>query len=83
MKKLIGFGIISRKLFIPFLYSLSQIIIDIVDHLYSKEFEYCDEENKCKTINNAIMNSYSIAIGAILVIIIPHIKAFPIKTNKI
>jgi hypothetical protein len=82
MKKLIGFGIISRKLFIPFLYSLSQIIIDIVDHLYSKEFEYCDEENKCKTINNAIMNSYSIAIGAILVIIIPHIKAFSYKNEQ-
>ena len=82
MKKLIGFGIISRKLFIPFLYSLSQIIIDIVDHLYSKEFEYCDEENKCKTINNAIMNSYSIAIGGILVIIIPHIKAFSYKNEQ-
>ena len=46
MKKLIGFGIISRKLFIPFLFALSQIIIDIVDQLYLKEFEYCDKEKK-------------------------------------
>ena len=82
MKKLISFGIISRKLFLPFLLALSQIIIDIVDQLFSKEFEYCDEENKCKTITNSIMNSYSISIAGILVIIIPHIKAFSHKNEQ-
>ena len=56
MKKLISFGIVSRKLFIPFLLALSQILIDLVDKLYSKEFEYCDEENKCKTITNSLMD---------------------------
>ena len=73
---------ISRKLFLPFLLALSQIIIDIVDQLYSKEFEYCDEENKCKTVTNSIMNSYSIAIVEILLIIIPHIKAFSHKNEQ-
>ena len=82
MKKLIGFGIITKKLLIPFLLALSQIIIDIVDQLYSKEFEYCDKENKCRKINNAIMNSYPIATAAILVIIIPHIKAFSYKNEQ-
>ena len=82
---IIGFGIVSRKLFIPFFFALSQIIIDIVDKLYSKEFEYCDEKNNCKTMTNVIMNPYSIAIGGILPIIIPHIKAFSHKNelNKI
>ena len=82
MKKLIGFGIISKKLFIPFFLALFQIIINIVDQLYSKEFEYCDEENKCKTMTNGIMNQYSNAIGEILLIIIPHIKAFSHKNEQ-
>ena len=75
MKNLIGFGIITKKLIIPFLLAFSQIIIDIEEQLYSKELVYCDEENKCKKISNAL-NAYSASIGSILVIIIPHIKAF-------
>ena len=82
MTKYVSFGIITTKMIIPFSLAFSQIIVDIVDYLYSNASEYCDEENECKKESNAIMNSYPIALGAIIVIIIPHIKKFSIKYEQ-
>ena len=63
MTKYVSFGIITTKMIIPFSLAFSQIIVDIVDYLYSNASEYCDEENECKKESNAIMNSFKQSTG--------------------
>ena len=79
-KKIISFGLTSKKLTIPFLFTLTQIINDIFDKYYPQYDKNCEKD--CEKIENNILNSFALAIGGMLVIIIPHIKRFSDKNEQ-
>ena len=79
-KKIISFGLTSKKLTIPFLFTLTQIINDIFDKYYPQYDKNCTKD--CEKIENNILNSFALAIGGMLVIIIPHIKIFSDKNEQ-
>lgn len=64
-------GITSKKLIFPFLFSLVQIIIDIADYQHSSVGKE----------TNTILNSFSIGLGQMLVLIVPTIKIFSDKSK--
>ena len=70
-KYIFRFGLINRKLFLPFLLGLSQVSINIIN-------KYFPEKKKCQ-----IMESFSIAIGQMAIIIIPHLKIFSFEKEKV
>ena len=79
-KKIISFGFTSKKLIIPFLFTLTQIINDIFNKYYPEYDKNCTKD--CEKIENNILNSFALAIGGMLVIIIPHIKRFSDKNEQ-
>ena len=79
-KKIISFGLTSKKLAIPFLFTFTQIINDIFDKYYPQYDKNCTKD--CEKIENNILNSFALAIGGMLVIIIPHIKIFSDKNEQ-
>ena len=78
-KKIISFGFTSKKLIIPFLFTLTQIINDIFNKYYPEYDKNCTKD--CEKIENSILNSFAFSIGGMLVIIIPHIKRFSDKNE--
>ena len=66
----IRIGAFNKSLLLPFLLALIQIILLVFDHFVPEE------------IHNNILESYSIGLGDIAVIIIPHIKIFPFRIQK-
>ena len=66
----IKIGAFNKSLLLPFLLALIQIILLVFDHFVPEE------------IHNNILESYSIGLGDIAVIIIPHIKFFSISNQK-
>ena len=69
-KYIFRFGLINIKLFLPFLLGLSQVSINIIS-------KYFPEKKKCQ-----IIETFSIAIGQMAIIIIPHQKYFHLKKKK-
>ena len=64
------FGPLSKKLFIPFFYALNQITTNIFVLYYPYK-------------NSQLIEFYSMSIGTMLNLIIPHIKYFSPKENKL
>ena len=70
MKFCLRLGNFKSTLLIPFLLGLTQIIINIFNDIYPEDAK------------NQILESYSVALGEIGTIIIPHIKFFSIESEK-
>ena len=66
----IKLGEINKLLLFPFLLALARIIIIIVEKFYPEKQR------------NIIMDGYSMALGHIAIIIIPHIKYFSVSNQK-
>ncbi len=75
----IVFGELSKKLSLPFIFALVQIIFDIFEKYYP---EYCEKGSKCEKQTNTILNTYALGLGQSLVIILPHIKRFSSKNEN-
>ena len=69
IKSLILFGPLNKKLLIPFLLALNQILYNIFELYYPGK-------------TNQIFESYSTSIGHMLILIIPHIKFFSTKEKE-
>ena len=69
-KWLLILGSFNKKLLIPFFLALDQILYNIIILYYPGE-------------SSQIIESYSISIGHMLNLIIPHIKFFSNKSNKL
>ena len=79
-KKLITFGLASKKLFFPFLLALTQIIFDIFNEYYPEVDKNCIKD--CEKIQNNVLNSCSLNLGGMFIIIIPYIKKFSDKNEQ-
>ena len=66
----IRIGEFKKKLLFPIFLALTQIIILVTDKFYQEEW------------NNHILESTSIGLAKIAIIIIPHIKIFSISDGK-
>ena len=71
VKFIFSLGIIDKKLCLPFLVALNQIINKIIEYLYSKY----------KIQTNMIIDTFSASIGAMLILFIPLIFKYKTQTS--
>lgn len=68
-------GTVDKKIVLPFLMSINQVILNLIDFFY--------EKNQVETSN--VLDSLSISLGSMSLMIIPYILKYkkPISKNNI